>query len=46
MTTLQIFGCILLTAIVAGWVILINAYREEKGNTGDEIIYTDETHFD
>jgi hypothetical protein len=46
MTAVQIFCCILLTAIIAGWVILINAYREEKGNTGDEVIYTDETYFD
>jgi len=47
MTPLQIFASIFITACILGWVILVNACKNAPyENKGDEIIYTDETHFD
>lgn len=36
MTALQIFGAIFIIALVSGWVILVNAYRNEKEEPEEE----------
>lgn len=32
--------------VILAFIIGYNAYKKKKGSEGDEIIYTDETHFD
>lgn len=47
MTALQIFGCIILVALLLGWVILANARKNAPyENTGDELPNIHDTYFD
>lgn len=47
MTALQIFGCIILAALLLGWLILADACKNAPyENTGDKLPNIHDTHFD
>lgn len=47
MTALQIFACIILAALILGWIIIADALRNTPyDNTGDELPNIHDTYFD